>query len=94
MNQGKCLNFNTAIFLLIGSFSWAQFVEVNAELDLRRLSEGDRQLFETLIEDLKKTTSHKHTMIMIDQEGGRVARLKKPHWKTYPSAEYFGIKAE
>ena len=47
-----------------------------------------------LIEDLKKTTSHKHTMIMIDQEGGRVARLKKPNWKLYPSAEHFGIKAE
>ena len=47
-----------------------------------------------LIEDLKKTTSHKHTMIMIDQEGGRVARLKKPNWKSYPSAEHFGIKAE
>ena len=47
-----------------------------------------------LIKDLKKTTSHKHTMIMIDQEGGRVARLKKPNWKTYPTASYFGIKAE
>ena len=47
-----------------------------------------------LIKDLKKTTSHKHTMIMIDQEGGRVARLKKPNWKTYPPASYFGIKAE
>ena len=33
-------------------------------------------------------------MIMIDQEGGRVARLKKPNWKSYPSAEHFGIKAE
>ena len=47
-----------------------------------------------LIRDLKKTTSHKYTMIMIDQEGGRVARLKNPNWKTYPSAEYFGIKAK
>ena len=47
-----------------------------------------------LIKDLKKTTSHKHTIIMIDQEGGRVARLKKPYWRSYPSAEYFGIKAE
>ena len=47
-----------------------------------------------LIKNLKKTTSHEHTIIMIDQEGGRVARLKKPHWKSYPSAEYFGIKAE
>ncbi len=47
-----------------------------------------------LIKDLKKTTSHKYTMIMIDQEGGRVARLKNPNWKSYPSAEYFGIKAK
>ena len=47
-----------------------------------------------LIKDLKKTTSHKYTMIMIDQEGGRVARLKNPNWKLYPSAEYFGIKAK
>ena len=47
-----------------------------------------------LIEDLKKTTSHKHTMIMIDQEGGRVARLKKPNWKSNPRAKHFGIKAE
>ena len=47
-----------------------------------------------LIKNLKKTTSHDYTIIMIDQEGGRVARLKKPHWKSYPSAEYFGIKAE
>ena len=47
-----------------------------------------------LIKDLQKTTSHKYTMIMIDQEGGRVARLKNPNWKSYPSAEYFGIKAK
>ena len=49
----KYLNFSTAIFLLIGSFSWAQFIEVNAELDLRRISEGDRQLFTTLAEDIE-----------------------------------------
>ena len=53
MIQHKYLNFSTAIFLLIGSFSWAQFIEVNAELDLRRLSEGDRQLFTTLAEDIE-----------------------------------------
>jgi len=49
----KYLNFNIAIFLLIGSFSWAQFIEVNAELDLRRISEGNRQLFITLAEDIE-----------------------------------------
>ena len=53
MIHHKYLYFSTAIFLIIGSFSWAQFVEVNAELDLRRLSEGDRQLFTTLAEDIE-----------------------------------------
>ena len=53
MIHHKYLNFSTAIFLLIGSFSWAQFIEVNAELDLRRISEGDRQLVTTLAEDIE-----------------------------------------
>ena len=53
MVQNKYLHYSIAFFLLIGSFSWAQFIEVNAELDLRRLSEGDRQLFTTLAEDIE-----------------------------------------
>ena len=53
MNHRKYLNFSTTVFLLIGSFSWAQFIEVNAELDLRRISEGDRQLFTTLAEGIE-----------------------------------------
>ncbi|NBV07143.1 MAG: beta-N-acetylhexosaminidase [Proteobacteria bacterium] len=28
-------------------------------------------------------------LILIDQEGGRVARLKEPHWKKYPAGQYF-----
>jgi len=52
MIQYKYLHYSAAFFLLIGSFSWSQFIEVNAELDLRRLSEGDRQLFTTLAEDI------------------------------------------
>ena len=47
-----------------------------------------------LIKDLKETTSHDCTIVMIDQEGGRVSRLKKPIWKSYPSSEHFGKKAE
>lgn len=31
--------------------------------------------------------------IMIDQEGGRVARLKPPIWKGYPAARVFGAMA-
>ena len=29
-------------------------------------------------------------MILIDQEGGKVSRLNKDYWKTYPDANYFG----
>ena len=53
MIQYKYLHYSVAFFLLIGSFGWSQFIEVNAELDLRRLSEGDRQLFTTLAEDIE-----------------------------------------
>jgi hypothetical protein len=53
MIQYKYLHYSAAFFLLIGSFSWSQFIEVNAELDLRRLSEGDRQLFIILAEDIE-----------------------------------------
>ena len=53
MVQNKYLHYSVVFFLLIGSFSWSQFIEVNAELDLRRLSEGDRQLFTTLAEDIE-----------------------------------------
>lgn len=28
-------------------------------------------------------------LILIDQEGGRVARMKEPHWKCYPAGEFF-----
>jgi len=53
MIQNKYFNFNTVIFLLTGSFAWSQFVEVNTELDMRRLSEGDRQLFDTMADDIE-----------------------------------------
>jgi hypothetical protein len=49
----KYLNFSNVLILLVGSFSWAQFIEINAELDLRRLSEGERQLFTTLADDIE-----------------------------------------
>ena len=32
----------------------------------------------------------KEAMILIDQEGGKVSRLNKDYWKTYPDANYFG----
>jgi beta-N-acetylhexosaminidase len=30
------------------------------------------------------------TIIMVDQEGGRVARLRSPHWRTHPAARDIG----
>ena len=32
--------------------------------------------------------------VLIDQEGGRVARLKPPHWDAFPSAQAYGQKIE
>lgn len=32
--------------------------------------------------------------ILVDQEGGRVQRLKPPHWRAYPPARDFGRMAE
>ena len=46
------------IFLIwlisLGSMGWGQFIEVNVDLDMRRLSEGDRQLFNSIAEDMKQ----------------------------------------
>lgn len=39
--------------------------------------------------DLRKLTGRKDTPILIDQEGGRVARLKPPHWRKAPPAKVF-----
>jgi len=39
-----------------------------------------------LVEQLKATVSHREALILIDQEGGRVARLRPPHWREYPAA--------
>ena len=53
MVQNKYFNFSIAFFLLVGTFAWPQFIEVNAELDMRRLSEANRQLFDSMAEDIE-----------------------------------------
>lgn len=42
-----------------------------------------------LVAELKSTVSHNDVPVLIDQEGGRVARLRPPHWRAYPSAKIF-----
>lgn len=42
-----------------------------------------------LIDDLKSTLNHHNVPILIDQEGGRVVRLKPPLWKARPAAKSF-----
>ena len=42
-----------------------------------------------LIEDLRDCAGRADVPILIDQEGGRVARLKPPHWRQGPAAGVF-----
>lgn len=44
----------------------------------------------TLVDDLRNTVQRAEAPVLIDQEGGRVARLKPPHWPKYPAARSFG----
>jgi beta-N-acetylhexosaminidase len=43
----------------------------------------DKDQVKTLVEELKATVNHAHPPILIDQEGGRVARLNPPHWQEH-----------
>jgi len=43
-----------------------------------------------LCEDLRACVSHPDVPILIDQEGGRVARLRPPHWREAPTAAKIG----
>ncbi len=43
-----------------------------------------------LVFSLRETVGRKDAPVLIDQEGGRVCRLKPPHWPKYPPARTFG----
>lgn len=40
--------------------------------------------------EMRESVQRDDTPVLIDQEGGRVARLKPPHWRQPPPAELFG----
>jgi len=48
----------------------------------------------TLCSALRETVGNAQAPILIDQEGGRVARLKAPEWRTRPPARLFGMMYE
>lgn len=47
-----------------------------------------------LTKDLREAVGRPEAPILIDQEGGRVARLGPPHWPPLPAARRFGELAE
>ena len=42
-----------------------------------------------LTDDLRSIHGRDNTLISIDQEGGRVVRMKPPEWSSYPAGEVF-----
>ena len=46
-----------------------------------------------LTAELRASVDRPDAIIMIDQEGGRVQRLRPPHWSDYPAMQKFGAKA-
>lgn len=40
-----------------------------------------------LTTEIRSVLTHPFIEILVDQEGGRVARLKPPHWRAYPTAQ-------
>ncbi|MBX5453782.1 MAG: beta-N-acetylhexosaminidase [Acidobacteriia bacterium] len=54
--------------------------------------ENPRQLA-SLVADLREILPQ-DAILMVDQEGGRVARLRPPHWLAHPSAETLGLLFE
>ena len=47
-----------------------------------------------LTSDLRDAVGRDDAPVLIDQEGGRVARLRPPHWRKAPAAEMFGAAYE
>ena len=43
-----------------------------------------------LVKGMREAVGRMDAPVLIDQEGGRVARLKPPHWPDYPAARRFG----
>ena len=49
----------------------------------------DPEQLKALTDELRAIHGRAHTFVSIDQEGGRVQRMKPPHWASYPAGEAF-----
>ncbi len=49
----------------------------------------DQQQLLALTEDLRALAGRADVAILMDQEGGRVARMREPEWPAFPAAEAF-----
>jgi len=49
----------------------------------------NREQVRALTDDLRAIHGRERLLITIDQEGGRVARMKPPHWLAWPAGEAF-----
>jgi beta-N-acetylhexosaminidase len=50
----------------------------------------DPKQIASLVQELRKALDDPGAPVLIDQEGGRVARLGPPHWPVYPPGAVFG----
>jgi beta-N-acetylhexosaminidase len=48
----------------------------------------------SLVDELRATVGRRDAPVLVDQEGGRVARLCPPHWPARPPARRLGLLAE
>jgi beta-N-acetylhexosaminidase len=86
--------FAAAIFGLqgteVGPDEAAFFQDVNpyGYILFQRNCESPAQV-KRLTDSLRELSGRENLPILIDQEGGRVARLKPPHWPAFPPAKLF-----
>ena len=50
---------------------------------------ASKEQLRSLTDSLRDLEGHDEVPILIDQEGGRVARMRPPEWPAFPSGEMF-----